>query len=466
MEKHKPEGMHDRVWQGGVTIEPEDPCYSRVLQRLSAAKQAKRKLSRTRVAHLCHKNKCHPENESDLIRQGLLKGPPLTKNVYLCDMGAVHVCTARSCELYGNSFSQVCHISGLQTGNIYSSYSSDDSRTWYSRPEYENRGSSKKTAVFVQESFVTGSIDRRRLLSQSGSMISAMRTQRKQAAKRQRQRVTSMPEQALPPTNIGNTAVAEQPKPAPLPSGKAYKRIKRTTYNKPIPMSTVKLRAEKMVRLLLFSSCRQNLNQKMQAKHEKEACDARDTYIKGCMEDGQFGFATDIYRLMADKLSAPLPLDIFVFDESLFNYYVDVICQVWRLVTKYYVHPKHKQYDEDTGEEIFRKVNVDHVCIGVLYSMRLGWKFNKTFLLPQDNFLFCHLPRINDLTEFDGISKPACTSGSSILKTTYENAVNQSVPLSELTLKVEHLKETMRYENGKEVDTLPKVFLCKSRKVK
>lgn len=462
-----PEKPADRVSRGGKSIEPDDDIYNDALARLRTAKQSKRKLSYTSAFHVCRPSYCDPENESSLIRQGLLKGPPLTDNVYLCNLGAVHVCTKKSCNLYAGSHDNVCPISGLQAGNIYSSYSKHDGRTWYTRPEFENIGSSKINSVFVQQTLIASAVDKRRLLTQSGSMVDVMKQQRRQATKRLRKA-----------SSLSNTTTASQvPPPAPpapctptvkehLPSGKVYKRVKRTTYNRATSIKTVRTKAKGITRLLLFSNNRQRLNDKARAMYEKQALDARDTYIKGCMTDGVFAFLTDIYRLMANKRSQPLPLQIFEFDQTLFDYYVDVICQVWKLITKYYVHPKQKQYDEDTGDEIVPKINVEHVCIGVLYNMQRGWKYKDTYLLPLDDFLFCNLPRVNDLPEFNGIGKPACTSGTSILKQTYENAIASKVPLSDLTIKVEHLKETTRYENGEKVDTMPKVFMCTSRKPK
>lgn len=436
----KPANYASRVWRGGAAIERDDPLLARAIGRLKRGKDAKCALSATRRAHICRMDTCRPERESDMILQGHVDGPPLTNNVYLCDGGIVHVCTERSCDYYMNSPTHTCHITGLNIGTNVGCYDKNDSRTWYSKPRDMVTGTSKLSTVYVQEERVT--IDRRRLLTQSGSMVDVLIKERKRAIKR------ASPE-AAPPV------------PGPGPEGGATRRPKRaTTYNRASSAEAVRKRAQHMVELLLHSSCRNALNKKAYARYQKEANDARDTYLKTCKERGQWGFVTDIYRVVANKLSQPLPLVIFNYNEAVLSYYVDVICQVWGIIVRYYVHPKLKQFDEE-GAEIVPKIDVDSVCIGVLYNMRYGYKYGETWLLPRDEFLFCHLPLINDLAEFQGISKPKYTKGTAILTNTYENAVSTNIPLNEISISEEGLKESVLVENGKQVDTTPWILKCR-----
>jgi hypothetical protein len=431
----KPAKHTSRLWEGGVSVEPEDPLYARAVGRLKRGKLIKRTLSSKRELHICRLDMCHPEREADMIIQGHVDGPPLTNNVFLCDGGIVHVCTERSCDYYASSPTHTCHITGLNAGVDVGCYDKNDSRTWYSKPRDMMTGVSKTGAVYVQEDRIT--IDRRKLLTQSGSMVDVLIKERKRAIKRR-----------VSPAEVVVVV------------SKRSKRV--TTYNRASSGEVVRKRAQHMVELLLHSNCRGILNKKAYTRYQKEAKDARDTYLKTCKERGQWGFVTDVYRVVANKLSQPLPLVIFNYNEAVLSYYVDVICQVWGIIVKYYVHPKLKQFDDD-GEEIVPKIDVDSVCIGVLYNMRYGYQYGETWLLPRDEFLFCHLPLINDLAEFQGISKPKYTKGTAILTDTYENAVSTNVPLSEISITEEGLKESVLVENGVQVDAAPWILRCKRR---
>jgi len=426
--------QNSRVYVGGACIEPEDSLYNAVVKRLKAGKTAKRALSCAGEQHICLREACNPETEGDLIRQGWINGPPLSSNVYLCNLGGIHVCTVRSCCFYQNNRPHTCHISGLNAGNDYSGYSKHNPMSWYTKPEYEISGGAINT-VFVQEKRVI--VNARRLLTQSGSMVDAMISERKKAKR--------------PPPPPGPETVPDKKKP------------RRSMYNRAPSAKVVRKRAKAIVTLLLHSKHRVTINRRAQTEYDREAHHARETYLSACKDNGQFGFSVDIYRLMADKRSQPLPMVIFNYDETLLTYYVDVICQVWEMVLKYYVHPKHKQFDED-GAEIVPKIDVDSVCLGVLYDMRHGYKIGNTWVLPSDPFLMCNLPRINDLAVFENTKRSKYTKGQDILSTTYDNAINSQVPLAEISISVNGLKESVLVKDGKEVDTTPWILKCRSKR--
>lgn len=80
------------------------------------------------VSHECSSRYCDPQNETALIRRGLLQGPPQCPEfLYLCKFGQVHACDESVCMV-----EEACRVSGLTMGvvNEYSSYDPNDSRTW------------------------------------------------------------------------------------------------------------------------------------------------------------------------------------------------------------------------------------------------------------------------------------------------------------------------------------------------
>jgi len=84
--------------------------------------------------HQCSSQFCNPQSEVDIQKQ---KNLPITDtmsyNLFVCDLGAVHLCTVSECELYGSTQDQTCPVSGIQWASIVSNYSKNDSRTWYNK---------------------------------------------------------------------------------------------------------------------------------------------------------------------------------------------------------------------------------------------------------------------------------------------------------------------------------------------
>jgi hypothetical protein len=98
--------------------------------RLEKAKRVAGRIIDAPLIHLCSREFCYPENENDLINQGLLQPPAICPDVYLCNYRCHHICTAESC---GNSVLGVCPISGACYGpqDGYSNFSRADYRTWH-----------------------------------------------------------------------------------------------------------------------------------------------------------------------------------------------------------------------------------------------------------------------------------------------------------------------------------------------
>ena len=79
--------------------------------------------------HVCHPDVCNPQNEPALIRQGALRGPPVTSDLYVCRYKVRHVCTEMLCDMHDLG---VCTVSGACYGpqGGYSSYDRNNPKTW------------------------------------------------------------------------------------------------------------------------------------------------------------------------------------------------------------------------------------------------------------------------------------------------------------------------------------------------
>lgn len=114
----------------GAHVESVDDA--RVMQSvIRIVKARENELEASRPRHACSNLRCNPLNEGSLIRQGRLVGPAVTSNVYVCKLGATHVCSESACELYSDSGNgTTCPVSGMQHRTEVSSYSRTDARTW------------------------------------------------------------------------------------------------------------------------------------------------------------------------------------------------------------------------------------------------------------------------------------------------------------------------------------------------
>lgn len=369
--------------EGGKIIETsEDPLFGEVLFRL---RRGKKDLATTRKPHVCSQKTCQPTSELTMIQEGTLEGPPLSSNVYLCIYGIVHICSASSCDVYATTHNQTCHISGIQHASMISSYDKNDHRTWYGKRDAETTRDSDRQKI-------------RKIDLNDGE---------------------------------------ETPSTPSLPKGViAKKRNKKSTISQHDAIE----KARQVVDTLLFSASRTRCNEAAILEYKNEANVAKQAYVKSRSDIGQLPYGPDIYRLVGYYQSKPLPFIEFEKDEALIEYYAHVIYQVWELVLKYIVPTAKKKFDSQTGDEIVPTINYEFVCIGVLYEMRHGKIHDNMVILPHDDFLEEHLPTANRLCFF-GYPKNAITKGNSILKSTYENAIDDGVSVAMLTLDVKKLPQ-------------------------
>lgn len=230
----------------------------------------------------------------------------------------------------------------------------------------------------------------------------------------------------------------------PLPQKKErdppLKKQKRTIHHHILTDEVVKFKASELVIKLLFSNARSKRNQDAILEHKRDATTARNTYITQRQKQRQLPYLTDVYRLVGHFTSQPLPLMEYEYDESLHDYYVNVIFQVWCLALKYYIPPQLKEYDEK-GAEIIPRLDLTDIALGTMYVMRQGLMHGNVVLLPRDEFLLVSLPLIHEMSYFD-INKKKITKGNAIITDTYNNAIASGIIP---TLDVTQLPE----KNGK-----------------
>lgn len=90
-----------------------------------------------KIPHMCRVGFCNPQNETNLIKRGLLKPPLiLPYHMYICKYGEIHTCDELTCMAEG-----ICPVSGASMGyvNEYSNYDPDDPRTWEINKERPKR---------------------------------------------------------------------------------------------------------------------------------------------------------------------------------------------------------------------------------------------------------------------------------------------------------------------------------------
>jgi hypothetical protein len=171
---------------------------------------------------------------------------------------------------------------------------------------------------------------------------------------------------------------------------------------KEVPLEDLRERALAIVRLLLYSNARHARNKAAIAQFKVEAEEARHAYLKQQTARHQFPYFTDVYRLTGHFASQPLPLQEFMHDASLCNYYVSVIMQVWAKIA-----PPLPKFED--------------ACLGVMYAMRQGIRYGDCVFLPKDDFLLMNLPIGNELRYFN-IAKQRISNGDHIISELYQHS--------------------------------------------
>lgn len=378
--------------EGRLINDQHDVEYNKVVSRLVRGKGSKlqRHGNQKRQRHTCSHSTCNPESESHLIAQQNLEGPPVSSNVYLCNMGEIHICSESSCSLFAFSQRQTCPISGIQWANATASYDKNDYRTWRTGGTVQTSDGSH---LHHLERLFAPMLNNGDAAEQQLQSPDAKRTKttKAQSSKRTRKAtsVTTIPSASLPPSKV----------------------LQRYP-NK----STFLERARDIVDCLLYSNNRRRCNLAALAQFREQANKATQTYVESRRANRQLPYMTDIARLQGFYLSQTLPLIEYPRDEARKEYYAHVIYQVWQKILLY----RKKTYGPD-GEEAFQKLDVETVAMGVLYTMRDGLQCMNVIVLPMDSFLLASLPLVSDLSFFDK-RKNRVTQGQRLLVDVYTRA--------------------------------------------
>lgn len=183
--------------------------------------------------------------------------------------------------------------------------------------------------------------------------------------------------------------------------------------------------ASNMLRLLLWSPKREKRNNHICKQLTEESNDACNNYIKSQRLAKQLPFWTDLYRIRAFMMSKQPMLQILVYDETLHDYYVAIICQVWDRVVK---------FRADMSEKLTR-TDLESVAIGVLYGMRQNeYRCHGIVILAKDDFLTQELPPIPELGPYFDVSRNRVTRGQKLFREAFEFAFAKGVPHSEIEL--------------------------------
>lgn len=204
----------------------------------------------------------------------------------------------------------------------------------------------------------------------------------------------------------------------------------------------IRHRASAMVKHLLYSNARIECNRVALRDNVARGEAVRARYDSCQAANGQPSYWSDRYRIMGHFGTEPLPFVIYVFDQALHDYYVNIIVQIWNKVDRYYVSAATPA---STVAPI--RPDIDTIAVAVMYCMRSGLRYENVQLLPKDDFIILNLPHVNQLPAFK-ISKDTITRGDRIIERTFQLAITRGVPDHELELapdqvvvKQQHLKD-------------------------
>jgi hypothetical protein len=197
----------------------------------------------------------------------------------------------------------------------------------------------------------------------------------------------------------------------------------------------IRHRASAVVKHLLYSNARLECNRETRRANIERGNQVRALYDSSQLAHGQPSYWTDRYRILGHWGTEPLPFTIYVFDQTLHDYYVNLIVQVWNKVDRYYVNALAGVTAHETPS---MRADIDCIAVAVLYCMRSGLKYQNVKLLPKDDFILLNLPHVNQLPFF-GIAKSTITQGEKIIERAFEKAISLGVPDHELELAPEQL---------------------------
>lgn len=187
--------------------------------------------------------------------------------------------------------------------------------------------------------------------------------------------------------------------------------------------------ASNVVRLLIWSPKRETRNATILKQLVAKADEACKNYIKARRLAHQLPFCTDLLRIRGYMMSEQPMLQILTYDETLHDYYVAIICQVWDRVVRF------RSISSCEVAEKLTRHDLEAVAIAVLYNMRQNeYRLKGVVILAKDDFLTQELPPISELNPHFNLERNRVTRGQVLFRQAFEHAFSANVPHSEIEL--------------------------------
>lgn len=340
------------------------------------------------MQHICDPLICNPLSEIDMIRRGLLQGPVICNNIWLCRYGSYHICSASECSRANEGSCPISGATFLEFGHQQADYDEQDSRTW--KPQLE------LAPLSVPDPHLD-TFTRKRRKNLRDSAI-----------------------------NLFDDA---PPEPMPIPEEEEEEEepivVKKTKFrtNGRLGKPEAKRRIEKMITTLLFDSAprRAAAFQQMAYIEDKRAKRWRQ-HVQKCREENLI--VNLIEQMIIDSnMTSLIPPPITPYIEVNLekqNYYVKLLMELYDKACIYLPQPK---------------VDVEAMALAALYCMRGGYSVGGIVVLQADKYLAENLPQVSDLPTFK-YPKKKITKGTKLVKELFARAQQKGERNSDLQMQM------------------------------
>lgn len=420
--------------------------------------------------HICNGMGCNPQNELSLVPLDYQMG---NSDVYLCDLGAVHICTQRDCALYINH-GMVCPISGCKYGDEFSYWTID-------RAYDIDKKVADAAPVVVNErnNFMVSSSRTSKMINSSG--VSVIRqTKRRRVITKSSKNMFDLDQSCLSRVNGAlsspvQSVVYNRINGRPLEIEKEPQNAKLITENTPEVSSdaeegmvNLKLQREKTLRKgycqmrdkvetliirLLYSGIRKQINEEQRRHAEVVWNREKDRYLREVESQCKPVNEAEMFIIRMNTREHYHEMPIIAKDAKRLKHYVDEVMRIWRVVVQY-----GNPGNVNAGKRLCVKIT-----LGTLYSMTSGGIcIQEVYYLKDDPWLLEVLPPIKHLQHFelDDISnrrgigfRKAYTEGRKLIAAVFISALTRGAKLSELLGDVNRTTSVYKEVEGKKQAT-------------
>lgn len=345
--------------------------YEPVVQQMLLAKRG---LISRQPCHVCAGRLCNPQNESMLIAAGLLhpSRSRRTLNVFVCDLGGVHICTKYLCQ-----FDEICPISGAKQ---------HDEISWYegggpvSIDKWVNDHSGIGPIGQCFEIDWGDDVQPERIIPGPGNIFSCLLT----------------PDWSVQPHTHPIPKLVNRPT-SPIrrlfdldsDAENEVEKPKEHSWNRDLALRRMERGARMLVSRLLFNrNPRKRLNASQSATTDHRAEIVTTNYIKRCAEKRQMPVNAHLKIIyLNSKLLTRESLPLLTYDEDRIQRYVHHILRCWDIVSRF----------GGSGNRNAGQGTCTIMVIATLYSMQTGLTVGNFNVLPSDPWLAKGLPPIKKL---------------------------------------------------------------------